>query len=255
MGFRPCIDLRKGRVVQIVGSTYRDADESAVRTNFETDSPAAGFAEMYRRDELRGGHVIMLGPGSEDAALDVLRAYPGGLQLGGGVRPENARSYLDAGASHVIVTSYVFSGGTVSWGNLERMADAAGPSRLVLDLSCVRRGERYLVVTDRWQNVSDVAVDRALLARLAPLCAEFLVHAASVEGMQGGVDTALVALLAEASPQPVTYAGGVRTLEDLGLVHERGKGLVDVTVGSALDIFGGALSYRDVVAWHRSLSA
>jgi phosphoribosylformimino-5-aminoimidazole carboxamide ribotide isomerase len=252
MKFRPCIDLHGGKVKQIVGGSYRDDDAGTLRTNFATDTPAAAFARRYYEDGLTGGHVILIGPGNEQAARDALAAYPGGLQVGGGIRPENARAFLDSGASHVIVTSYVFRDGAVAWNRLEELSAAVGPSRLVIDLSCIRQDARYLVVTDRWQRVSAEQVDGALLERMAPYCDEFLVHAAHVEGKREGVDAEVVRLLASQSPRTVTYAGGVRSLEDLETVYAAGGGRVDVTVGSALDLFGGSLPYADVVAWHRA---
>ncbi len=250
MGFRPCIDLHRGRVKQIVGATYRDSDEGLV-TNFDTQRPARVFAEMYRRDGLRGGHVIMLGPGNEDAAFSALRAYPGGLQVGGGITPANARQFLDAGASHVIVTSYVFREGLIAWDRLKAMRVAVGQKRLVLDLSCTHGDKGYSIVTDRWQRVSNVSLGEQLLAQLATSCDQLLVHAAHVEGRREGVDTALVALLASSAPMTVTYAGGVRSLGDMDAIEDAGGGRIDVTVGSALDIFGGPLPYQEVVAWHR----
>jgi phosphoribosylformimino-5-aminoimidazole carboxamide ribotide isomerase len=251
MRFRPCIDLHKGKVKQIVGGSYRDGDDAAIRTNFQTDRPSAEFAQLYRRDGLTGGHVIMLGPGNEEAALSALAAWPGGMQLGGGVTPSNARGYLDGGASHVIVTSYVFRDGAVCWDRLDEVVAAVGASRLVLDLSCARKPDGYHVVTDRWQRVSDQLLDGALLRRLGDSCAEFLVHATDIEGKQGGVDTELVALLARDAGRAATYAGGVRSIDDLQRVHDAGAGKVDVTIGSALDIFGGLLSYDEVVRWCR----
>lgn len=252
MRFRPCIDLHRGKVKQIVGSTFSDADDTRIRTNFQTDRPAGDFAAMYRDDGLAGGHVIMLGPGNEQAAIEAVRAYPGGLQVGGGITPDTASRYIDAGASHVIVTSYVFRDGRIEWQNLEQISRSAGACRLVIDVSCTRRNGHYLVVTDRWQKVSSEVVDAALLARLRPYCDELLVHAVDVEGMQGGVDEELISLLAQVADMPATYAGGVRTLADLERIERAGGGLVDATVGSALDIFGGQLPYRDVVEWHRT---
>jgi phosphoribosylformimino-5-aminoimidazole carboxamide ribotide isomerase len=251
MRFRPCIDLHKGKVKQIVGATYADHAEGRLVTNFETDAPSTYFADLYRRDGLPGGHVIMLGEGNEAAALAALSAYPGGLQVGGGVNPDNARRFLDGGASHVIVTSYVFREGRIDRPRLIAMAAAVGRQRLVLDLSCTRIEGRYRIVTDRWQRTSEVVVDRELLADLGASCAEFLVHAAHVEGQQRGADAELVGLLGAASPLPVTYAGGVSSLADLDALRQAGAGRIDVTVGSALDIFGGALPYADVLAWHR----
>jgi phosphoribosylformimino-5-aminoimidazole carboxamide ribotide isomerase len=250
MRFRPCIDLRNGKVVQIVGGTLKDSDDSPV-TNFETERSPAEYARMYQADRLAGGHVIALGPGNHDAALQALRAFPGGLQVGGGIRPDNARDYLDAGASHVIVTSYVFRDGRLDAERMERMVDTVGRARLVLDLSCRKRGEDYWVVTDRWQRFSETAITPEMLAQLAASCDEFLVHGVDVEGLRLGVDAALVELLGAHSPIPVTYAGGARSLADLELVKQHGRGRVDLSIGSALDIFGGDLPYQAVVEWQR----
>lgn len=250
MRFRPCIDLRHGRVVQIVGGTLSDAADQAV-TNFVSDRSPGHYAELYRRDGLTGGHVIALGPGNHDAALEALRAYPGGLQMGGGITPESAQTYLDAGASHVIVTSYLFRDGRLDTGRLRALRDAVGRERLVIDLSCRRREGAYWVVTDRWQRFTSIALDAHTLAELAGSCAEFLVHGVDVEGLRLGIEDPLVELLGAESPIPVTYAGGVRSFEDLEVVRRLGRGRVDVTIGSALDIFGGSMSYEAVVAWQR----
>jgi len=252
MKFRPCIDLHDGLVKQIVGSSLANAVEGGLITNFETDLSPAYYAEKYRCDGLVGGHVIMLGSGNENAAAQALNAFPGGLHIGGGITPDNARRFLDEGASHVIITSYVFRNGIVNWSNLEKMAHTVGKNRLVLDLSCAKTPEGYFVVTDRWQNRTDVSVSPVTLGQFASWCDEFLVHAVDVEGKQQGIDEELVALLAEASPAPVTYAGGIRSLADLDAVNLQGNGRVDATVGSALDIFGGTLGYADVVKWHKS---
>ena len=251
MRFRPCIDLHDGKVKQIVGATLSDDREDQVVTNFETERSPADFARMYREDDLPGGHVIMLGPGNEAAAKSALSAYPGGLQVGGGITDGHAIDYLDAGASHVIVTSYVFRRGQVDHDNLRRLVDAVGRERLVLDLSCRKREGAYVVVTDRWQAFTDVKVDAASLAELSDHCAEFLVHGVDVEGLRQGIEPDLVQLLAHASPIPVTYAGGATALADLELVKDLGRGRVDLTIGSALDIFGGDVPYRQVVAWQR----
>ena len=250
MRFRPCIDLKNGKVVQIVGGTLRDQDDQSTVTNFTSEKSAAAFARLYQQDGLVGGHVIALGPGNQDAALAALQAYPGGLQMGGGVTPENAARYLDAGASHVIVTSYVFHGGALDEQRLAAMVAAVGRERLVLDLSCRQREGVYWVVTDRWQRFTAVAVNEATLASLAKHCAEFLVHGVDVEGLRVGIETDLVSLLGTYSPLPVTYAGGVKAFSDLALVKQLGQGRVDLTIGSALDIFGGDVSYAEVVAWH-----
>lgn len=251
MRFRPCIDLRGGRVVQIVGGTLNDDAPDQVVTNFETTRSPADYARMYQADSLPGGHVISLGPGNHEAALEALHAFPGGLQVGGGIAPDTAKAYLDAGASHVIVTSYVFRDGQVDAGRLDRLLATVGQRRLVLDLSCRRRGEDFWVVTDRWQRFTDVPIRQSTLEQLSNYCDEFLVHGADVEGRRMGIEVALVELLAEWSPVPVTYAGGAKDLADLERVKVLGKGRVDLSIGSALDIFGGTVPYRDVVAWQR----
>lgn len=250
--FRPCIDLREGKVVQIVGGTLSD-DQKAVRTNFVSERPAAWFAELYRRDGLTGGHVIMLGPGNEDAARSALTAYPGGLQLGGGVNATNARQWLEAGASHVIVTSWVFREGSVDWERLTELIKLVGKQRLVLDLSCRSLDGQYFVVTDRWQKFTDVTLSAAILEKFSTYCAEFLVHAVDVEGLCRGIDAELVQKLSEWSPLPVTYAGGANSISDLETVTRIGQGKVHLTIGSALDIFGGrGVRYDDAVAFNRN---
>lgn len=249
--FRPCIDLHEGRVKQIVGGTLTD---EGARENFVSDKSAAEFAELYRRDGLSGGHVIQLGPGNEEAARAALSAFPGGLQLGGGINEKNARTWLDAGASQVIVTSYLFEGGRFSEARLRALLERVSPDELVIDLSCRRRGSEYFVATNRWQTVTDVRVDGALLDRLAPSCCEFLVHAADVEGLCQGIEEDVVRLLGEAATIPVTYAGGARSLDDLARVAELSRGKVDLTFGSSLDIFGGrGVKYADCVAHNRAV--
>lgn len=253
--FRPCIDLRGGKVVQIVGGTLSD-DPTAVRTNFVSERPAAWFAELYRRDGLAGGHVIMLGPGNEAAARSALAAYPDGLQLGGGVNATNARQWLDAGASQVIVTSWVFREGTIDWERLAELVKLIGKERLVLDLSCRARNGQYFVVTDRWQKFTEVILSSATLERFSSSCAEFLIHAVDVEGLCRGIDTELVGKLSEWSPLPVTYAGGANSISDLEAVTQIGQGKVHLTIGSALDIFGGkGVRYEDAVAFNRKRQA
>jgi phosphoribosylformimino-5-aminoimidazole carboxamide ribotide isomerase len=249
--FRPCIDLRDGKVVQIVGGTLGN-DPATVRTNFVSERPAAWFAELYRRDGLSGGHVIMLGPGNDSAARSALAAYPGGLQIGGGVNVANARSWLDAGASQVIVTSWVFRDGRVDWERLGELVKVVGRERLVLDLSCRKRGADYFVVTDRWQKFTEVQVGAEVLKTLAQSCAEFLIHAVDVEGLCRGIDAELVEKLGQWSPLPVTYAGGANSISDLETVTRLGRGKVHLTIGSALDIFGGSgVRYVDAVAFNR----
>jgi phosphoribosylformimino-5-aminoimidazole carboxamide ribotide isomerase len=253
--FRPCIDLHDGKVKQIVGATLA-GEPGELRTHFVSDRPAAWYAELYKRDGLKGGHVIMLGPGNEAQALAALQAYPGGMQVGGGVTLENARAWLDHGASHVIVTSWVFHAGRVDWERLASLAKAVGKERLVLDLSCRRQGDNYHVVTDRWRTFTELIINQQNLAELAGCCAEFLVHAIDVEGLCRGIDEELVSRLGEWSPIPTTYAGGANSLADLETVTRLGQGRVDLTIGSALDIFGGVgVKYADAVAFNRSAAS
>lgn len=248
--FRPCIDLHEGKVKQIVGGTLGGTGQ--VRENFVSEKSSAEFAELYRRDGLRGGHVIMLGPGNEAAARAALAAYPGGLQVGGGVNLGNATAWLEAGASQVVVTSWVFQGGRVDFERLAQLVNKVGKERLVLDLSCRRRGDDYWVVTDRWQTFTDVQVSAQTLERLAGACAEFLVHAVDVEGLCRGIDAELVEKLAAWSPIATTYAGGASSLADLELVTRLSQGRIDLTIGSALDIFGGTgVRYADAVAFNQ----
>ncbi len=250
--FRPCIDLRNGRVVQIVGGTLSDSGAD-VRTHFTAEQPARWFAERYRQDQLTGGHVIALGPGNEAAAREALGAWPGGLQYGGGVTLDNAADWLEAGASQVIVTSWVFREGRLDEERLRNLVARVGRERLVLDLSCRIRDGEYFVVTDRWQKFTSLRVDSETLDRLAGSCAEFLVHAVDVEGLCQGIDETLVARLAQHSPLPTTYAGGARSLDDLRRVTEVGHGRVHLTIGSALDLFGGSgVRYADCVAFNRA---
>ena len=255
--FRPCIDLHEGHVKQIVGGTLSDLGSGLI-TNFESDKPAEFYASLYRRDRLTGGHVICLGPGNDDAARRALAAYPGGLQIGGGINAGNAPDWLEAGASHVIVTSWLFSAdGQFLPERLATLAEAVGRERLVIDLSCRRTPDGgWTVCMNRWQTFTNLPLTHATLSRLAGSCAEFLVHAADVEGKCRGMDETLLPFLADHSPIPVTYAGGARSLADLQLADNLTGGRVDVTVGSALDIFGGmGVHYADLVIWnHRDPS-
>ncbi len=249
--FRPCIDLHEGKVKQIVGGSLSDSG-AQLRTNFVSDKNAAWFAELYNRDGLPGGHVIMLGQDNDLEARAALKAYPGGLQIGGGVNVGNAPGWLDAGASHVIVTSWVFRDGKVDWARLDQLAKAIGKNRLVIDLSCRKRDGNYFVVTDRWQKFTDMMLSADTLKTFSSSCAEFLIHAVDVEGLCRGIDGELVGKLGEWSPIPVTYAGGASSLADLELVSKLGRGKVDLTIGSALDIFGGSgVRYADAVMFNR----
>jgi len=255
MRFRPCIDIHNGKVKQIVGASLRDAGDRASE-NFVSDRDAVYYAKLYQKYALKGGHVILLnGQGSsfyeatKKQAFAALSAYPGGLQAGGGITAENAAEFLGAGASHVIVTSYVFRGGGILEGNLKKLVKAVGKEHLVLDLSCRRREDGYYIVTDRWQKETDIKITPFLLEKLSPFCDEFLVHAVDVEGKKGGIEEALAGELAKWQGRPITYAGGVRNLEDLRKLKETGKGRIDVTAGSALSIFGGNLGFEEAVRY------
>jgi phosphoribosylformimino-5-aminoimidazole carboxamide ribotide isomerase len=251
--FRPCIDLHEGQVKQIVGGTLRD-DGSAPKENFVSEKSPAWFAETFRDDNLTGGHVIMLGQGNESAAKEALAAWPGGMQVGGGIRPGNAAAWLGAGASHVIVTSALFNAeGKFLPDVLDGLVADIGKEKLVIDLSCRRTERGWTVAMNRWQTLTELDVTVETLDSLAPFCDEFLIHAADVEGLCGGIDRELVALLGGWGKLPVTYAGGAASMEDVELVAQAGGGKVDVTVGSALDLFGGSgIRYADLVAMRRS---
>ena len=252
MKFRPCIDLHNGKVKQIVGSSLSDQDPSGLKVNFTADQPSSWFARKYRQDNLRGGHIIMLGPGNVEAACQALESWPGGMQIGGGINAENGAQWLERGASHVIVTSWVFRDGMIDEDRLTRLVAEVGKERLVLDLSCRRKGSDYFIVTDRWQKFTEVNITADALAYLSGFCDEFLIHAADVEGKCDGIEVDLVKLLAQWVSIPTTYAGGIRGIDDLELIRAAGSGKLDATIGSALDIFGGSLvAYDDVVAFHR----
>lgn len=255
MEFRPCIDIHNGKVKQIVGGSLTDENDAA-RENFVAAQDAAYFAALYRQSGLRGGHVILLNPVSSPfyeatrkQALQALIAYPGGLQVGGGITPENAEVFLKAGASHVIVTSYVFRDGRIDYERLQEMKEAVGRERLVLDVSCKKKAEGYVVVTDRWQKETAEEVNEELLNTLSAYCDEFLIHAVDVEGKENGIERELAAMLGTYEGIPITYAGGVHDFEDLKLLKELGRDRVNVTIGSALDIFGGNLSFGGVVSF------
>ena len=256
--FRPCIDLHDGKVKQIVGSSLSDSGKG-LKTNFETDRSPAWFAELYKKDSVRGGHVIMLGKGNVDAAKAALAAYPGGLQVGGGITADNALEYLDAGASHVIVTSWIFPDGKLDRERLERLSQTVGKERLVLDLSCKRVSDpedaepRWKIATNRWQTLIDIEITAETLEDLSRYCDEFLIHAADVEGKQQGMDDELIMFLAENSPIPCTYAGGAKSLKDLEHCKKISNGKIDLTIGSALDLFGGkGVKYEDCVRFNKA---
>ncbi|WP_367873795.1 phosphoribosylformimino-5-aminoimidazole carboxamide ribotide isomerase [Luteolibacter sp. Populi] len=249
--FRPCIDLHQGKVKQIVGGTLRD-DGPGPRENFVASAGAGEFAAKFRADALTGGHIIKLGPGNDEAAKEALAAWPGGMQIGGGIHAGNAPEWLAAGASHVIVTSWLFEDGKFSPQRLAELVAAIGAERLVIDLSCRRTASGWTVAMDRWQTLTDLDLTPAALDLLAHSCAEFLIHAADVEGLCRGIDADLVTMLGDWGKAPMTYAGGAATMADVELVGELSGGKVDLTVGSALDLFGGAgIRYDELVEWNR----
>ena len=257
MKFRPCIDIHNGAVKQIVGGSLKDAGNAAVE-NYISRQDADYYATMYKKDGLTGGHIILLNPPASEyydatkaQALKALHAYPGGMQIGGGITAENAAEYLEEGASHVIVTSYVFQNGQVRYDRLDRLKKAVGKEHLVLDLSCRRmdEDEDYYVVTDRWQKFTRERVRPELLDELAQYCDEFLVHAADVEGKTSGIERDLVKLLGKWGKIPVTYAGGISEYDDIADIRELSDGKLNVTIGSALDLFGGPLNYETVLSY------
>ncbi|WFR58277.1 phosphoribosylformimino-5-aminoimidazole carboxamide ribotide isomerase [Anaerocolumna sp. AGMB13025] len=254
MKFRPCIDIHNGRVKQIVGGSLSDQGSMAVE-NFISEQDASFYAALYKNDHIKGGHIILLNPnGTEyyrqdcEQAKKALREYPGGLQIGGGITEENAADFLKDGASHVIVTSYVFKDGIIHYDNLKKLVKAVGKNRVVLDLSCRKSEGEYFIVTDRWQKFTTVRVNLDTLNALTDYCDEFLVHAVDVEGKSSGIEQELVKILGDWGKIPITYAGGVGSFQDLSLLKELGQDKLDVTIGSALDLFGGPMKYTDVVS-------
>lgn len=253
MKFRPCIDIHNGKVKQIVGGSLLDKNDYAA-DNFVSDKDGAYYAGLYRHAGLCGGHIILLNKYDSHYYQDdvyqaclALNAYPGGLQIGGGMTDENAAFFLDKGASHIIVTSFVFSDGRINYDNLKKIVSVTGKKHLVLDLSCRRRHGKYYIVTDRWQKFTDVVLTREVLSDLSFYCDEFLIHAVDVEGKASGIEKDLAAMLGDWNGIPVTYAGGVGSFEDLRLLKKLGRGKVDVTIGSALDLFGGTLDFNQVL--------
>ena len=253
MKFRPCIDIHNGKVKQIVGGSLIDQNDQAAE-NFVSEQDAAFFAELYRKKQLTGGHVILLNPESseyyqktKEQALEALSVYRNGLQVGGGITPYNAESFLKAGASHVIVTSYVFKDGQLHKDRLKEMISAVSIENLVLDLSCRKKVADYYIVTDRWQKYTNVPLNKETIEELTDCCDEFLIHAVDVEGKASGIEEELAALLGKECKLPVTYAGGVHDFHDLEKLKMLGQGRIDVTIGSALDLFGGKMRLEDVL--------
>lgn len=253
MEFRPCIDIHNGKVKQIVGSSLRDEGDRASE-NFVSHKDAAYYAGLYREYGIKGGHIILLNApespyyeATKEQAMLALRAYPLGLQVGGGITAENAQEYLDAGASHVIVTSYVFQNGNVNYENLHKLYEKVGKKRLVLDVSCRKKDGVYYIVTDRWQKYTQVVLSYETLERLSAYCDEFLIHAVDVEGKADGIETQLVNFLGGLRDLTITYAGGVHSFEDLETLKQAGRGNIHVTIGSALDLFGGNMPFEKVL--------
>ena len=253
MKFRPCIDIHNGTVKQIVGGSLKDENNQAV-TNFTSRYEADYYAAMYQRDGLKGGHIILLNSvaseyyeATKSQALLALKTYPGGMQIGGGITAENASEYLEAGASHVIVTSYVFQDGVIRRDNLKKLADAVGKEHVVLDLSCRKKENGYYIVTNRWQTFTEVRLTHQVLDELSGWCDEFLVHGVDVEGKSSGIEEELVRLLATWDGCPITYAGGIGSMEDLEKFAQTGEEKLDFTIGSALDLFGGRIPYADII--------
>ena len=255
MEFRPCIDIHNGQVKQIVGGTLKDAGNEA-KENFVSYYDSTFYAKLYQKYGIKGGHVILLNAvdsefyeKTKSEALAALKAYPGGLQVGGGINGENAKEFLDAGASHVVVTSYVFKDGEIYYDRLKKLVEAVGREKLVLDLSCRKKDGAYYIVTDRWQKFTNVKLTKETMEELSAYCDEFLIHAVDVEGKASGIDVELVELLETCRNRKVTYAGGVHNFDDLRLLKEKGKNHIHVTIGSALDLFGGSMKFEDVIAY------
>ena len=256
MEFRPCIDIHNGKVKQIVGSSISDAGDSA-NDNFVSSHDAKWYADLYKSDDIKGAHVIILNSRDSEfyeedkaQAVKALKAYPDALQIGGGITAENAGEFINAGASHVIVTSYVFKNGKIDFDNLKKLTDAVGKEHIVLDLSAAPLNGKYYVVTDRWQKYSDEEVNTVLFKMLKDSCDEFLVHGTSAEGKKSGIDTGLVKILASIACEldvTITYAGGISSYEDIDTIKNASGGKLNFTVGSALDLFGGNLEYKKLL--------
>lgn len=253
MEFRPCIDIHNGSVKQIVGGSLTDAENCPVE-NFVSDVDAAFYANLYKQKGLKGGHVILLNAtdseyyeATKKQAKLALSAYPLGLQVGGGINDANAREFIEAGATHVIVTSFVFKDGKIHYDRLQRLCDVVGKEHICLDLSCKKYPDGYYVMTDRWQNKTDFVLTLETMGQLSEYCDEFLIHAVDVEGKVSGIETDIAKMLGAYEGNAVTYAGGVHNMEDLQLLKELGNNRVNVTIGSALDLFGGSMSFEDVV--------
>ena len=255
MKFRPCIDIHNGQVKQIVGGSLRDFGDKA-NENFVAEQDAAFYARLYEKNNLQGGHIILLNgkdspyyEATKTQAISALKAYPGGMQIGGGINDTNAAEFIEAGASHVIVTSYVFQNGKINFENLQKISCEVGREHLVLDLSCRLKNDEYVIVTDRWQNDTDFVLNHENLSILASFSGEFLIHAVDVEGKMGGIERNLAKILGSWNEIPITYAGGIHNFDDIDELKNAGKGNLDFTIGSALSLFGGPMQFNDVLAY------
>jgi len=246
MKFRPCIDIHNGKVKQIVGSSLSDSGKGLLE-NYVSSQNASFYANLFKKFNLCGGHIIKLDKGEDtnNEAINALQTWPGCMQIGGGITDSNCKYYLDSGASHVIVTSFVFNNGIIDYENLRTISEACGKSNLVLDLSCKLVDGDYHIATERWQNISKEYITPSLLYDLSFYCDEYLIHDVSVEGMKNSIDTDLISILT-ASPIPVTYAGGISCYEDIDKLSKYGEDSIDFTIGSSLDIFGGNISFEEI---------
>jgi phosphoribosylformimino-5-aminoimidazole carboxamide ribotide isomerase len=246
LNFRPCIDIHQGKVKQIVGDTFNEKNQNVVE-NFVSQYDSAHYASVFKKDGLTGGHIIMLGDGNHDAAIQALKEYPQGLQIGGGITSENASLYLENGASHVIVTSYIFDNGELNMDRLNKIVSEIGKEKLVIDLSCKEKNGKWFVVTNKWTKFSNLEINESTINEIEKYCDEFLIHAVDVEGKRTGIQENLVQHLSKLVSIPTTYAGGVRSIKDLETFYQLSDGKLDITIGSSLDLFGGDLAYNEVV--------
>ena len=252
MRFRPCIDIHNGEIKQIVGGSLLDQGDFATE-NFVSEKDGTFYGKLYKENHLNGGHIIMLNARDskyyeEDKvqALKALKAFEGGLQIGGGITDENAKEFIESGASHVIVTSFVFAGGKVHYDRLDALKEQVGREHLVLDLSCRKRNDKYYITTDRWQKFTEEELTIELLHKLESWCDEYLIHGVDVEGKASGTEEDLVRMLAAWNGLPITYAGGIGSMEDLREFARISGEKLDYTIGSALDLFGGKIPYAEL---------
>lgn len=251
MEFRPCIDIHNGYVKQIVGSSLTD---KGAAENFVSDKDSAYYAKLYQDNALTGGHVIILNKvgteeyeASKKEAFKAFNTYPNGLQVGGGINDKNAQEFIDAGASHVIVTSYLFENDELSIDKMEALVKAVGKEHVVFDLSCKKINDKYFITTNRWQTITKTEMNASLLRDLEQYCDEYLIHAVDVEGKSEGPEEDIIEELSKYSGNAVTYAGGIHSYEDVDLINHKSNGKINFTIGSALDLFGGKLEFERVV--------